>query len=362
MMKKISSSAKIWIDLDNTPHVPFFIPIIRELERRGHCIVLSVRDAFQVCELADKKKLTYVKIGRHYGKNMIRKFIGLLWRSAQLAPFCLRQRPTLALSHGSRSQSLLCNLFRIPSIAISDYEHARTLPFTEAPWIIVPEALSGEKLLAKNDRIRFYRGIKEDVYAPGFTPDLSLLKELGLSPDDLIVTVRPPADEAHYYNPESDILLIELMARILRTPGIRAVLLPRNRRQEMVMKARHPDWFADDKTIVPPRVVDGLDLLWYSDLVVSGGGTMNREAAALGVPVYSIFRGKSGAVDRMLEKEGRLTMVNNVGEIKAKIRFVRRDKSRGPDHHPRKALEDIVNHIEEIMRLEQSPGRKHMVK
>jgi len=45
---------KIWIDLDNTPHVPFFKPIIRELEKRGHEVVLTARDAFQVCELADR--------------------------------------------------------------------------------------------------------------------------------------------------------------------------------------------------------------------------------------------------------------------------------------------------------------------
>ncbi len=342
---------KIWIDLDNTPHIPFFIPIIRELERRGHQVVLSARNAFQVCELAEKKKLSFVKIGHHYGKNAVKKVFGLFWRAGQLAPFCFRHKPGLALSHGSRSQFLIANFLRIPTVLILDYEHSRTIPPAEPRWVIVPEALFGEKLRLKPRRIRYYRGIKEDVYTPEFQPDGALYEELGLHPDDLIVTVRPPATEAHYRNPESDKLLLELMSRIVQTPGLRAVMLPRNHAQEEALKTHYPEWFAERKTIIPSRVIDGLSLLWLSDFVVSGGGTMNREAAALGVPVYSIFRGKTGAVDHMLEKEGRLTMIHTPEEIHSKIRFVRREKSRNPDHQPRKALEDIVDYIEEIIRI-----------
>lgn len=347
-----ASGTHIWVDLDNTPHVPFFIPIIRELERRGHKVTLTARDAFQVCELADKMGLHYTKAGRHYGKNMARKVFGLLWRSLQLTPFLLRQRPRLALSHGSRSQILLSNLFRIPTILVMDYEYAQTIPFAHPRWMIVPMALAGKKLYSKEEYVRYYRGIKEDVYAPEFKPDPTLLKDLGLGQDEIVVTVRPPANEAHYYTPESDRLMLELMSRIRQTPGIRVVLLPRNQAQGRDLKARHPEWFLNDKTIIPSRVVGGLDLLWFSDLVVSGGGTMNREAAALGVPVYSIFRGKSGAVDLMLEKEGRLTMIHDVEEVWTKIRFIHRDKTGGPNNRPRAALEDIVNHIEEIIRID----------
>ena len=343
---------KIWIDLDNTPHVPFFIPIIRELERRGHVVVLTARDAFQVCELADKKGLSYVKIGRHYGKRKLWKLYGLFRRSSQLWLFYLRQKPALGLSHGSRSLSLICNFLRIPAIVIFDYEHARTIPLGRPRWLIAPEALSG-KIAGKTKRIRYYRGIKEDVYAPEFKPDPSLLEELGIRPDDIVVTVRPPASEAHYRNPESENLLHELMAKIGRTPGLRTVLLPRHHAQAEAFKKSYPEWFADNKTIIPSRAVDGLNLLWYSDLVISGGGTMNREAAALGIPVYSIFRGETGAVDEMLEKEGRLILIRTVEEIESKIRFVRRDRSRLPDNRARFALEDIVNYIEEIIGLER---------
>jgi predicted glycosyltransferase/peptidoglycan/xylan/chitin deacetylase (PgdA/CDA1 family) len=349
---------KIWIDLDNTPHVPFFMPIIRELERRGHQLILTARDAFQVCELADEKGLPYIKIGRHYGKNPILKVFGLWWRSIQLGVFFLQHRPDVALSHGSRSQVLYCNLMRIPSILIADYEHAQTIPFAHARWSIVPDILPTVGLSSADDRIRHYRGIKEDVYVPTFVPDPGLIRDLNLSPKEIIIAVRPPADEAHYSNPESSLLLFELMKRISHTPGVQAVLLPRNDHQEHLFRSNHPEWFEANRTVVPPRAIDGLNLLWFSDLVVSGGGTMNREAAALGVPVYSIFRGKKGNVDRMLEREGRLVMIQNPEEVWKKIRFASRKKPVVADLMPQPALQDIISHIEDIIRIEQERSRR----
>jgi len=351
------TGVKIWIDLDNTPHVPFFIPIIRELERRGHQLILTARDAFQVCELADEKGLPYIKIGRHYGKKAVLKVLGLFWRSIQLGVFFLQHRMDIALSHGSRSQTLYCNLLGIPTILIADYEHIKTIPFAHPRWSIVPDVVPTLGVASKIGRIRHYRGIKEDAYVPEFKPDISLVEKLGLQSDEITVTVRPPADEAHYRNPESSLLLFELMKRISQSQGIRAVLLPRNNQQEQLFRAKHPEWFIDNKTIIPAGAVDGLNLLWFSDLVVSGGGTMNREAAALGVPVYSIFRGKTGSVDRMLERQGRLTMIRNCEEVWTKISFVRREKNKTLDSEPRAALQDIISHVEDIVRIEKERSR-----
>jgi hypothetical protein len=244
-------------------------------------------------------------------------------------------------------------LLRVPTVLVADYEHAQTVPFTHPRWTIVPEALSPEGLPSSVSHVRYYRGIKEDVYAPEFRPNFTLLEEMGLREDEMIVTVRPPANEAHYYNPESDVLFHEFMARICQSPGVRAVLLPRNAHQEQSLRTRFPGWFEGARTVIPTRAINGLDLLWISDFVVSGGGTMNREAAALGIPVYSIFRGKTGAVDRMLEEQGRLSMIRDKDEVWSKIQFVRRDKSRPTDNSPRAALEDIVDHIEDIIRIER---------
>lgn len=343
---------KIWIDLDNTPHVPFFRPIIRELEKKGYPVVLTARDAFQVCEMASKYDLPYIQIGHHYGKNRLLKLIGLLYRSFQLLPFVVRERPAMALSHGARSQILISNLLRIPTVLIMDYEHSKTPPLARPRWEIIPDAVPDKCSYSRLSRVRKYPGIKEDVYAPELKPDSGIYKELRLPSNEIIVTVRPPATEAHYHNPESEKLFTKVMERICSTPGVRAVLLPRNKKQGELIRSSWPKWFKEDKVVIPEKAVDGLNLIWHSDLVVSGGGTMNREAAALGVPVYSIFRGPIGAVDRMLQKEGRLVLVENVTDVQEKILFEPRVKNGLLDSSARRALQRIVAHLEEILAVE----------
>ncbi len=345
-----SAKRKIWIDLDNTPHVPFFKPIIKELEKSGYEVLLTARDAFQVCQLAAHHGLRYTTVGHHYGKNVMFKLVGFFYRSLQLLPVALREKPALALSHGARSQIFVCNLFRIPTVLIMDYEHSKTPPLARPLWEIVPDSLPDHGLhCRRQDRVRRYAGLKEDVYAPDFRPDSSILCELGLNGDDIIVTVRPPATEAHYRNPESETLFIHFMRKLSGTPGARGILLPRNQKQEDHIRKNWPQWFKDSKVIIPKNVVDGLNLVWHSDLVVSGGGTMNREAAALGVPVFSIFRGPIGAVDKRLSEEGRLILIESIDDLDRKIVFRRRQRDALFDSKPRKALECIMAHVNEIM-------------
>lgn len=341
--------AKIWIDLDNTPHIPFFRPIIRELERRGHEVLLTARDAYQVCEMARNFHMSPRVIGKHYGKQKLRKILGFVYRAFQLFPLARKEKPTLALNHGSRSQVLLSNALGIPSVTIMDYEHTQTIPLARPAWMIVPTYFPNEVHGLMPEQIRRYSGIKEDVYVPEFTPDPSICEQLGFTGDQLIVTIRPPASEAHYHNPEADVLFHAFMDRIIALRGVIGVLLPRNHRQKEQIDAEHPEWRRSGKIIVPSGVVDGLNLLWHSDLVVSGGGTMNREAAALGVPVYSIFRGKPAAVDIRLQEEGRMVLIESVREVHERIRLETRVKIAGEVFAPRPALSEIVDHVEEIL-------------
>jgi predicted glycosyltransferase len=348
------SRGPIWIDLENTPHIPFFAPIMRELRRRGYSVLVTARDAYQTCEMADLYHLDYQRIGRHYGQKMFLKACGLGIRTAQLIPFILRHRPILSLNHGSRAQVVASNLLGIPSVTIMDYEHSRGVGLGHPKWMIVPESVTEGAMGSKNPtRLLHYSGIKEDVYAPEVSPDPSIRTQLGLRGGGcLVVTVRPPATEAHYHNPEAEVLFEHFMQRAVRTPDLQVVLLPRNKRQEQEIRTRWPDWFGDGKVVIPAQVVDGLNLLWHSDLVVSGGGTMNREAAALGVPVYSIFRGTIGAVDRKLEQEGRLTLITSVEEVSNKILLQPRSKQPGTSATTRPALHDILTHLETIIRQE----------
>jgi uncharacterized protein len=340
-----SRKGKIWIDLDNSPHVPFFVPIIDELAKSGYSIVLTARDCFQVRELADLFHLNCRLIGRHYGRSKIRKVFGLGRRSLQLIPTALKEKPDLAMSHGSRAQLTICTALRIPYLMISDYECAKRLGIIRPTWFMCPEVIPASAFDCDPKRVLKYPGIKEDVYVPRFVPDPRIRPQLGLAEDDLVVTIRPPATEAHYHRPQSDELFEATMEFLSRRPEVRIVMLPRNEKQAVYLRSRWPDLFANQKIRIPQHVVDGLNLIWHSDLVISGGGTMNREAAALGVPVYSTFRGTIGAVDRYLSERHRLVLLESVEDVQTKIRLLRRNMSVAPRNSNDAVLSSIVNQI-----------------
>ena len=335
---------RIWIDLDNSPHVPFFLPIIEELKQRGYEVVLTARDSYQVCELLELHRLSCTVVGGHWGKNRTLKTLGTCLRALRLVPQIMKRRPDLAVSHGSRSQFLSCVLLRIPTITIYDYEFtAGWGGFLHPDWRFAPEYIPDSPDRDEKREMK-YPGLKEDVYVPRLRPDPTVKNQLGLGPDELVVTVRPPATEAHYHNPEADVLLDAALNFLVAKPDVRVILLPRNEKQAKVLRNAWAQWIENRKIVIPDKVVDGLNLIWFSDLVISGGGTMNREAAALGVPVYSIFRGRIGAVDQYLAASRRLVLLESVEDVRTKIPLERRKAISG-SFERRPALESIVSGI-----------------
>lgn len=349
---------KIWIDLENSPHVPFFLPIIREMEARGCTIVLTARDCFQVCELADLAGLKYAKVGRHYGKNPLAKLFGLGVRILRLAPIILRERPKISVSHNSRSSIILSGLLGIASLNIIDYEFADQritglFGSRQKKWVLTPAVVPTENFERSGslrDHILHYPGIKEDVYVPFFQPEESWLKSLGIKPDDVVVTIRPPATEAHYHNPESERLLMAVFDKLQEHREVKTILLPRTPKQEAEIRQAKPELFESGRIIVPKRALNGLDLIWRSDLVISGGGTMNREAAALRVPVYSLFRGALGAVDRHLAETDKLILLQSEDDVREKLRIVRRTRPVACKPSIGSTLDVVVNHVFAVAR------------
>jgi uncharacterized protein len=353
-MSKVETSrapkrGTIWIDLDNSPHVPLFAPIIGELERRNYSVVVTARDCFQVRELADLFRLNYRLIGRHSGKNTLRKVAGLCFRALRLIPIVLRQRPDLALAVCSRSQLVVSTLLGIPSLFMGDYEFSTGWALIRPTWLLCPEVIPNEAIRLDPDRIMKYQGIKEDIYVPRFVPDPSIRSQLGLEEQDVVATIRPPASEAHYHNPQSDELFMATVQFLARFPKVKLVALPRNEKQALELRNRWSDLFFRRRMLIPNQVVDGLNLIWHSDLVISAGGTMNREAAALGVPVYSVFRGRIGAVDQYLARCGRLVLIESVEDIQRKIVAARRERPQNPGELADTILNRVVDEITALL-------------
>lgn len=357
--RRSASRFKVWIDIDNSPHVPFFAPIIEELQKRDIDLLLTARNMYQVCELLEFFQMPCKVVGGHWGKNKMLKVLCNCARVGQLLPIASAARPDLAISHGSRGQLLASKLLRIPSVMMHDYEFSTKTGFLEAEWIYMPDVIPDGAMSKKSERILRYPGLKEDVYIPSFRPDPAILEKLGIKRGQLVVTVRPPATEAHYHNPEAEVLFAETMRHLAEHGNVRAVTLPRNSRQRQQLESEWKDLIASGCMLMPSFPVDGLNLLWFSDLVVSGGGTMNREAAALGVPVYSIFRGKIGAVDHYLAEQGRLTLIETPAQVREKIKLEGWNRPEKPADRNKPALQWIVEHI--VNALKQTPRFRHSV-
>lgn len=343
-----ASQKKIWIDLDNSPHVVFFLPIIERLEKAGYRVLLTARDSYQVCELLRLHQLSCQVVGGHYGKKWILKLLGTALRAMQLLPLVLRERPALAVSHTSRAQFLAASMLGIETVIMFDYEFVNATGFLHPDWVFIPDMIPTTNISHAPKHIFQYHGLKEDVYAPGFKPDLGLRGSLGISDHELLVTMRPPATEAHYHNPESEQFFTESLRFLITQPNLRVLLLPRNQNQTALLKSEWRQAIDEGHILIPEHAIAGLNLIWNSDLVISGGGTMNREAAALGVPVYSIFRGRLGAVDKYLAKTGRLTLIERLEDIRTKIVLEKRTAALRKPEAESATLNDIVEAIVSI--------------
>ena len=329
----------IWIDLDNSPHVPLFVPIIRHYRKRGIEVVLTARDHSQTIELLDLAGLqnTYAVIGRHQGAGKLAKVGGTLSRAIELAALIRRAslRPAVAMSHGSRSMVLAAKLLRSPVVSMYDYEFTETKIFNRfSDVVIVPDAIPAEALdeigLPKNKR-RKYAGIKEELYVNSFVPSPhlrhDLLAEFGIddAPDSVLAVLRPPASTANYHSEKSEVLLDDVLHFLTSAPNVISFIVSRTGDQRAELKEKLANISAArDRAIFLEKSVNGLDLAFAADLLISGGGTMNREAALLGVPVYSIFAGRQGALDRAMEADGRIVFIRDARDL-SKIRLERRE-------------------------------------
>jgi len=302
---------RIWIDLANSPHVPFFRSLADEFIRRNHELVVTARDFAETVKLAEAADFEIEVIGGHGGGRLAGKAGNLVQRALALGRWARGRNLDLAVSHNSYSQILAARALSLRSVTLMDYEHqpANHLAFRMASRIIVPDAFPEAALSrfgAAASKVKRYAGLKEDVYLADFQCDPEfpkLLGKLGIDQSNVLVTVRPPASEALYHRFENE-LFDELLEWLLAAPNVKVVLLPRNDLQRESYKAR-----AVLNLIIPDVPLDGGNLIAHSDLVVSAGGTMNREAAALGIPAASIYLGEWAAIDEQLVRQGRLRRI-----------------------------------------------------
>jgi uncharacterized protein len=304
---------RVWIDLTNSPHVLVMRPLIAAMRADGHAVEVTARDFAQTLELCQRLGIEHTAIGSHAGEQLGRKAVGLAGRSLALARWARGRGFDVALGHASNDVMVAAKLLRIPSATAFDYEWAtvqHNVNCRLARAVVVPDAIPPARLdrYGARGKLRRYPGLKEEYYLADFEPDPAVLEELGLDPATPIAVVRTPPDASLYHRHESPVF-----PRVLERLRDRAqtVVLPRTPRQRVEIDAIAGGAFkatapGAPRLIVPQRAIDAQSLIAHADLVVSGGGTMNREAVALGAPVFTTFEGRLGAVDEVLLRDGRL--------------------------------------------------------
>ena len=309
----MASTGAVWIDLTNSPHVLFFRPILRRLAEAGVESVVTARDFAQTLGLLELYGIPHTVIGRHGGAGLGGKMVGLARRSTSLIRFSQGRQLRQAVSHGSNDLAVAARFRRLHSTVLHDYEGAATMHkinFRLADKVMVPHVIPFPALKAHGldeKRYRPYAGIKEQVSLADFEPDLGVLKALGLDESRPVAVLRPPATMSLYHRGIANELFGEVL-KYLTAAGAQVVLLPRT-----VEQGRE---FASAKGVtVPEKPVDGPSLVYLADLVVSAGGTMNREAALLGTPTWTTFAGEMGAVDRVLVERGQMQVLERPDQL-----------------------------------------------
>jgi predicted glycosyltransferase len=303
---------RVWIDLTNSPHVLVMRPVIDVLRADGHEVHVTARDFAQTLALCERFGIDCAAIGRHRGGKLAAKGLGLAQRSGALVRWARRHGPfDLALGHGSNDVTVAAALLRIPCTTTFDYEWAtvqHTVNCRLAQAVVVPEAIPLSRLARYTPmrKVHPYAGLKEEYYLADFEPDPAVLDELALDATRPIVVVRTPPAVSLYHRFEHDTFGAVLQR--LRDEGAQAVVLPRTPEQRAELTRA-------GGFVIPERAIDAQSLIAYADLVVSAGGTMNREAVALGTPVWSSFEGRLGAVDEQLIAEGRLRLLRDPAEV-----------------------------------------------
>ena len=307
---------RVWADLTNTAHVLVLRPLVERLEGDGHDVTLTARPLSHTVELLEDWGHPHTVLGYHGGVSRLGKARAALARAPQLLRFARGRRFDCALAHGSTDLPPACRALRIPNTTMFDYEWAALQHHANcrlANRVLVPDAIPAERLArygARPPKLVRYPGLKEEYYLADFVPDPTLLEELKPPEDAVLCVVRTAPSYALYLGGSENELLPGLLRRLSADERTQTVVLARTPGQRQAIRT-----LGLERVHVPERSVDGRSLVAFADLLVSAGGTMNREAAVLGTPVWSIFEGQLGAVDERLAREGRLRFLADPAEL-----------------------------------------------
>jgi len=316
---------KIWIDISNAPHINFFKYLIADLEREQNTIVVTCRPLSNTISLLNLHKIKYTVIGKHYGKNIIKKILGYPIRVFQLYAFLKKQKIDVAISQSSFHSPLVARILDVPAIYLNDNEHAiGNIPaFICATKIMIPEYLNPKKVRkqgASLSKIISYPGIKEGIY---LWQHFSVMSDVDSGPNiKRTIYIRPEPRTAQYYKGGENFLdkLIDDLK-----DKFPIIILTRDNDQ-----ARHYRELNLVNVDVPSEAISFNAIVENCILFIGAGGTMTREMAVIGIPTISVYQDQLLDVDRYLIQLG---LINHMPQpnILNVLKFIEHKKEIQPN-------------------------------
>ncbi len=279
--------------------------VIRELEKKGHEVLVLAINKDRSLELLEAEGMPYTLIGTGTGKNVLDKawLFGAI--TARMFMIARKFRPDVFIGRASPMQALVAWAMGKPHLIFEDTERSRiSLFFCKrcSEMILTPLNFNTD-LGHKHKRIDVFKEMFY-LHPERFTPDPEVIEELGVKEGERFFLLRFIA-----WNASHDI-------------GHKGMSL--EKKKELVQRlSQHGKVFISSEGPLPRDLEPyQLDLapdkihhvIYHASLMVSEGASMASEAVMLGTHTVYINPLSAGTTD---EQESKYKLLYNYSEPKA---------------------------------------------
>ncbi len=277
---------RIWIDVMTPKQARVFSQVYRVAMSKGHEVLLTARSHGETTQILSMEGIPHLSVGRHGGRELRSKLKAYARRALDLIDPVAEFRPHVLISLSSPEAVRVAFGLGVKVVSLNDTPHSvhvgrLTLPLSDR--LVYPAAIPAHRWLslgARAEALRPYYGVDEVSW---ILPVLGRARFGGR--EGGLAVVRPEESHAAYLARNSGhASVVEPCLEFLLDNGYRVVLLPRYEDQRSYFQKKY-----GDRVEIPERAVDPVPLYSAADVVISGGGTMSREAAMFGTPAISLF-------------------------------------------------------------------------
>lgn len=311
---------KVWFDITNTPHVHFLLAIQKTLGEEITGYLFTTRDFSETVDLLRNRlpDNNLIILNTKYGKSYLSKLVSIITRLKRISE--QKMNYDLSISCGSEAAIWYSRLKGKRTIAFGDNDTARQWTYGRfVDYSFFPAAIDRNILERQGlkNKLYQYHGLKEDIYISYFKPDKRFKSRI---PFNEYIVVRPENVHANYLRNSTVKSITPSLLRILANRGYKVIYLPRYTEDIS---------YADglDNIFIPNSPINGLDLCYHSNAVITGAGTLAREAACLEVPAFSFYAGKELlAVDKQLINDNKIYYSRDPNDIADRIKYTKRSE------------------------------------